>query len=159
MPATETSGEIRATLFVRDSLPTPARRCSQRTIARLERLAADGIVGNATVTSWAKRLPIDGTDAPSQRDWYNEFSQWAREHDARLAPFFDTRECYSMTTGEKRTEIVFPAVCLAIYEDDELVTVAPHATEDGTTSVGDCLDRLTEQPGDEQDQRRTLAAD
>lgn len=159
MPATETSGEVRAELFVRDSLPTPATRCSQRTIARLERLAADGIIGDVSVTSWAKRLPIDGSESSSQRDRYNEFSQWARENDARLTPFFDTRECYSMATGEKRTELVFPAVCLAVYEGGDLRTVAPHATEDGTESVMDCLDRLTEQAGDERGRRTTLTAD
>jgi len=159
MPATEATGEIRAELYVRDTLPTPAKRCSQTIIARLERLAADGDLGAYSVTSWAKRLPIGGTSETDQRDRYNEFSHWARENGVRLTPFFDTRECYSMQTGEKRTELVFPAICIAVYEDGELQTVAPHASENATESVTDCLDRLAEQSTDEQPQRTTLTAD
>lgn len=159
MPATETNGEIRAELFVRETLPKPARQCSQRTIARLERLAADGHLGDCSVTSWAKRLPIGGAEETTQRDRYNTFSQWARENGVRLTPFFDTRDCYSMTTGEKRTELVFPAICLALYEDGELQTVAPHASENGSTTVSECLDRLSEDQAEDPVQRRTLTAD
>lgn len=159
MPTREKGGEVRAELYVRETLPTPAQQCSQTIIARLERLAAEGLLGDYSVTSWAKRLPVGGTDNAPQRDRYDDFSHWARTNDARLTPFFDTRECYSMQTGEKRTELVFPAVCLAIYEDDELQTVAPHATESTTESVRDCLDRLTERTSEESSQRTTLTAD
>jgi len=159
MPATETAGEIRAELYVRDTLPTPAKRCSQTIIARLERLAADGVVGAYSVTSWAKRLPMSDPEGTDQRDRYNEFSQWARANGVRLTPFFDTRECYSMQTGEKRTELVFPAICIAIYEGDELQTVAPHAAAETAESVNDCLDWLADRQTDESIQRTTLTAD
>jgi len=158
MPATETTGEIRAALYVRETLPAPAQKCRQKTIARLERLTAEGPLDGHSVTSWAKRIPLSGTDSTEARNRYNEFSQWARENDARLTPFFDTRECYSMATGEKRTELVFPAVCVAIYEGDELRTVAPHATASTTESVQDCLERLAEQPL-EGTQQTTMTAD
>jgi len=159
MPATETSGEIRAELYVRETLPTPARQCSQRIVARLERLAADGLLGEFSVSSWAKRLAIEGSAHPSQRTRYNEFSDWARRNGVRLTPFFDTRECYSMQTGEKRTELVFPAICLAIYEDGELQTVTPHASGETTTTVADSLDRLRKEPTEEPSQQTTLTAD
>jgi len=159
MPATETTGELRARLYVRETLPKPAKRCSQTIIARLERLAADGVLGEYSVTSWAKRLPIDGTEHPDQRARYNEFSQWARHNGVRLTPFFDTRECYSMQTGKKRQELVFPAICLAVYAGDDLQTVAPHARESATESVTDCLERLSDQPPEEAVHQTTLTAD
>lgn len=159
MPTTETTGEIRAELYVRESLPTPATRSSQTIIARLERLAADEVLEEYSVTSWAKRLPVEGTEAPSQRDRYNEFANWARTNGVRLTPFFGTRECYSMQTGEKRTELVFPAICLVIYEDDELQTVAPHSTAETTVSVRDSLDRFSDRTTEESTQRTTLTAD
>ncbi|WP_372478990.1 HTH domain-containing protein [Halomicrobium sp. HM KBTZ05] len=159
MPTTERPGGVRARLFVREALPTPATQSSQRTIARLERLTSEGLLDGYSVTSWDKRLPVDGADAPEQRRRYNEFSDWARSNGARLTPFFDTRECYSMETGEKRTELVFPAICLALYEDGDLRTVAPHAAGSETESVADCLDRLVEQSTDEPVRRTTVTAD
>lgn len=159
MPATETTREIRAELFVRESLPAPATRSSQTIIARLERLAADGVLEQYGVTSWAKRLSLTGSEASSQRDRYSEFSDWAREHGLRLTPFFDTRECYSMKTGKKQTELVFPAICLAVYEDDELVTVAPHADGATTESVTDSLDRLAERSTGGPTDQTVLTAD
>ena len=159
MPATERAGEIRATLFVRESLPTPATRSSQTIIARLERLEAEGLLAEFGVTSWAKRLPLDASEPGGQLDRYNEFCDWARERNARLTPFFDTRECYSMETGEKRTELVFPAICLAVYEDGELEIVTPHADGDETASVHDCLDRIAEQSVEERTGQTVLTAD
>ena len=158
MPATETTGEIRAELYVRETLPTPAQKCRQKAIARLERLTAEGPLEGYSVTSWAKRIPVAGTDSGLERDRYNEFARWARENGIRLTPFFHTRECYSMETGEKRTELVLPAVCIALYEGDELQTVTPRATGTTTVSVQDCLDRLSEQATGEP-QQTVLTAD
>jgi len=159
MPATERTGDVRATLFVRDSLPTQATRCSQTIIARLERLEADGLLDAYSVTSWAKRLPLDGDGTDSQRDRYNEFCGWARERGVRLTPFFDTRECYWTETGVKRTELVFPAICLAVYEDGDLETVAPYADGSETVTVNDCLDRITEQSVEDRTGQTVLTAD
>lgn len=159
MPATERTGDVRATLFVRDSLPTQATRSSQTIIARLERLEADGLLEACSVTSWAKRLPLDGDEADGQRDRYNEFCDWARERGVRLTPCFDTRECYSMETGKKRTELVFPAICLAVYEDGDLETVAPYVDGSETVTVTDCLDRIAEGSAEERTGQTVLTAD
>ncbi len=149
MPTTDDA--VRAELYVREDLPKPVQNCRRRCIAHLERLVAAGALDGFDVTSWAKRVPLesDGTPRP-ERDCFNAFSAWAREADVRLAPFFDTRLCYSMETGEKRTELVTPAVCLAIYDGDDLRRVAPCASEDGTTTVTECLDELA---GDELEDR------
>lgn len=144
MSTTNWEEATRAELFVRSDLPTPARQCRQTTISRLEELVASGVLDGFSVTSWAKRVPLDaGADLGEfERDRFNRFSSWARAAGVRLAPFFDTRECYSTTTGDRQTQLVMPAVCIALYDDDELAGVVPHAHETGTVSIADCLERL-----------------
>lgn len=153
MPTTDWEGATRAELFVRSDLPTPASRCRQTTISRLEELVADGVLDDFSVTSWAKRVPLKaGADlGRRERDCFNTFSAWARTSGVRLAPFFDTRECYSSQTGAQQTQLVMPAICAALYdEDDELVGVVPHAHESGSVSVEECLERLRGTSDDEQ---------
>ncbi|WP_226021329.1 HTH domain-containing protein [Halomicrobium salinisoli] len=152
MPTTDDA--VRAELYVREDLPKPVRDCRRRTIAHLERLVAAGALDGFEVTSWAKRVPLEGASTPRpERDCFNAFSAWAREAGVRLAPFFDTRLCYSMETGEKRTELVTPAVCLAVYDGEDLRRVAPYATEEGTTTVTECLDELARERLDDRDRQ------
>ncbi|WP_225334213.1 HTH domain-containing protein [Halomicrobium urmianum] len=152
MPTTDDA--VRAELYVREDLPKPVQNCRRRCVAHLERLVAAGALDGFDVTSWAKRVPLGDGDAPStERDCFNEFSAWAREAGVRLAPFFDTRLCYSMETGQKRRELVTPAVCLALYDGDGLRQVAPYATDEGTTTVSECLDDLASELLDERDRR------
>lgn len=151
MSTTDWEGTTRAELFVRSDLPTPASRCRQNTISRLEELVASGVLEEFSVTSWAKRVPLDsGADlGASERAHFNRFSSWAHEAGVRLAPFFDTRECYSSTTGDRQTQLVMPAVCAALYDAEELVGVVPHANETGTVSIEECFDRLQDVSDDE----------
>jgi len=99
-----------------------------------------GAVDEYETTVWDKRVPVDA-DCP-ERSRYDEFVTWATDAGATLSPFFDTRLCYSWETGEKRTDLVMPALCVAVYEDDELVRVAPFAREGTPRSIEDCLDDL-----------------
>ncbi|WP_284008965.1 HTH domain-containing protein [Haloarcula pelagica] len=142
MPETECPGTRRVELFVRGSLPTPSRKRQAAVEADLEELARRGAVDETTTTTWAKRVPIEDCGARTERARYNEFAAWARQAGATLAPFFDTRLCYSMQTGEKREELVMPAMCVAVYEDGDLTRVAPATGDDGPTSIEDCLTDL-----------------
>lgn len=47
-----------------------------------------------------------------------------------------------METGEMDDWLVFPALCLALYEDGSLAAVFPHADGDDYRSVSDGLDEL-----------------
>jgi len=161
MPTTDWEEATRANLFVRSDLPTPASRCRQTTISRLEALVADGVLEDFSVTSWAKRVPLEaGADlGRMERDRFNTFSAWARAVGVRLAPFFDTRECYSSKTGAHQTQLVMPAMCAALYdEEDELVGVVPHTHESGSVSVRECLERLRG-PADDEESVTVLPAD
>lgn len=152
MPTTDVAAATRAELYVRGGLPKPARQCRRTTERRLADLIASGPLRDASVSSWAKRVPIRRGDA-TERRLYDEYRAWADDEGVRLRPFFDTRECYSTETGEKRQELVMPALCLALYdEDDDLVCVAPHADDSTTVTIADCLDWLHEAAGDGDDQ-------
>lgn len=137
-------GGRRATLYVRADLPTPSRKRCTAIECELQELVCRDVLTAVETVPWKKRVPLQGSDDGTERDLYNEFSAWAREAGVCLAPFFDTRLCYSTTTGEKRHELVLPAVCLAIYEDDELVQVAPFADAGRAESVEECIAELAE---------------
>lgn len=158
MVRTDWEEATRAELFVRADLPTPAQKCRQTIVSRLEGLVASGVIEEFSVTSWAKRVPLDaGADLGAfERDRYNVFAAWARDAGVRLAPFFETRECYSSTTGDRQTQLVMPAACVALYAGDELVGLAPHARETGTVSIADCLDQLADAAEEDSDSDQTL---
>lgn len=158
MPDTERTGTRRATLFVRSDLPTPARKRRAAIAARLQRLVESGALDAVTVAEWNKHVPIDDeTEGAFERDRYNEFSDWARSASVSLAPFFDTRECTSFQSGERRTELVLPAVCLAVYEAGDLRTVAPHARGRQTETIENCLDRLERATAEEATRQTPLS--
>jgi hypothetical protein len=141
MPNTECPPARRAELFIRADLPTPSERRQAAVESRLQQLRCAGAVDDYETTVWDKRVPVADADCP-ERSRYEEFRDWATDAGATLSPFFDTRLCYSWTTGEKRTELVMPALCLALYEDDTLVQVAPFARGGTPHSIESCLDDL-----------------
>ena len=144
----------RVELFVRSDLPTPSEKRQTAVEDRLQGLQCNGVLDEYETTVWDKRVPVEGSTGRVERARYNEFAAWAADAGACLAPFFDTRECYSWKTCEKQTELVMPALCLAVYEDDELVHVAPFARGGTPHSIEECLDDIeagrrqvrTEQP-------------
>lgn len=108
---------------------------------QLAAVAESGGLDAFDVVRWATRVPIGGP-MDREQELAREFREWASAAGVHLAPCFDTRECYADASGEKRTELVLPVLCLAVYEDDELVDVTPHATEDGVVTVTDAIERL-----------------
>lgn len=131
----------RAELFVRGDLPRPSTRRRNAVECRLEDLQRAGVVDEYETTVWAKRVAVGDEECP-ERSRYDEFLAWAKAAGASLAPFFDTRLCYSWETGEKQTDLVMPALCLALYEGEELAQVAPFARCGTPHSIEECLDDL-----------------
>lgn len=126
--------------FLRSSVPAVARERQEALLDRLDRLAAEGRI-EYDVHTWEKRVPLDD-DSALARERYDEFAAWARECDARLRPFFDTRECYSWTDGREYEALVTPVACLAVYWEGDLRGVYPHADGDRARSIDDCLSSL-----------------
>lgn len=135
----------RIELFARSTLPEVASRRRDQVAARLEQLAADGHVTDVTVETWERKVPLSENHDELTR--YDRFRTWADETGVSLDPFFDTRTCYSMETGDRGEWLVLPALCLAVYRDGELDAVYPHSTNDGSRSVLDCLNAIEAAPG------------
>jgi hypothetical protein len=133
-PPERTRG-TRVELLARAELPTPAAGQRDHLVDRLADLASDGVLAEFDVSAWPKRMRRDGTADATTRDRYLAFSAWARDRSVRLTPFFGTRECYSMETGERGEWVVLPVLCLAIHEDGDLAAVYPHADGDTYRSV------------------------
>lgn len=142
MPRRERTGERRATLYARGDLPGPATDRRNTVAHELADIAASGSLDVFDVVHWAKRVPAEGQPA-QERSLAAEFRTWADEEGVQLAPCFDTRRCYGQQTGEKREELVMPVLCLAVYEGEALVEVAPHAEDGEIVTVADCLARLS----------------
>jgi len=144
MSSSATPGGRRATLFVRSDLPAPSQKRCTAIERELHELVYRGVLEDVETVEWEKRVPLQGSGSGTEQDLYNEFADWAREAGVCLAPFFDTRLCHSSTTGEKRRELVMPAVCLAVYESGDLAQVAPFADAGRTESVAECIAELGE---------------
>ena len=141
MSNTECPRTQRAELFVRADLPTQSETRRATVENRLQELQCAGAIDATGTTVWEKRVPV-ASEGCLEKARHQEFLDWAIEAGATLSPFFDTRLCHSWETGEKRTELVMPALCLAVYEDDELIQVAPFARGGTSHSIEECLDDL-----------------
>ncbi len=135
----------RIELFARSSLPAVASRRRDQIAGRLKQLATDGHVTDVTIETWEKKVPLAGDH--DELTEYDRFRDWADETGVSLGPFFDTRMCYSMETGDRGEWLVLPAFCLAVYRDGDLDAVYPHSTNDGSRSVLDCLNAIEAAPG------------
>lgn len=142
MSNTECPSTRRAELFVRSDLPEISEHRRTEIESRLQELLCGDVLDEMSTTVWNKRVPVEGCDSRPERSLYNEFAEWAADAGVCLAPFFDTRICYSWETGQKRKELVLPALCLAIYEDGELARLAPFARGGTPHSIDDSLDEL-----------------
>jgi hypothetical protein len=134
----ESEGETRAELYVRGELPPPARERAVHMERRLDDLEAGGTLEDLRRETWPKRVPVADCDGVV-RDRYLAFRAWAAEAGARLQPFFGTRACYCTDGDGKENWLVLPAVCLAVYERDDLAAVYPHGVGDETHTVEDGL--------------------
>lgn len=153
--STPTAGRRSVALFVRSLSPTePATTQHVECVRDLE---AAGTVTDASVTVWGREIELSARArrAPTGQyllDRVANFRAWADERGVSMAPFFDTREVSSSLTGEEFAALRLPASCLAEYEGERLVHVAPYTTGDAVCTVADRLRRLDE--ADPTDDRR-----
>jgi hypothetical protein len=132
----------RVEIFLRAAVPYDARARQLVVLGRVQALQARGLVDEVRVDTWANRITDGSRGATVALAAVNMFEHWAATHRATLTPGFDSHECHSGFTGQQFSVRVLPVVCLAVYEDDELVAVYPHTTDTGCRSVADGLDLL-----------------
>lgn len=156
MHTNEREGEIRVELFERSELPPPAQEQADGVHRQLDTLAQQGEISTLTRTEWNRRAQLDDCDR-DVRDTYLALSQWATENGVRLSPFFQTRERFCTDSGDYTDWLVFPAMCLVVYEGDEISAVYPHADENTTQTVQDGVESLFVDDFDDSAPEPTLA--
>ena len=129
----------RVELYLRESAPHAARQSQLTVLGRLRALAEAAVVDEVTVTTWAHR--VDSTEpVPSPASTTHEaFEEWASQGGVSLGPAFDSHDCHSAFTGSHYRTTVYPVMCVAVYEDDDLVEVYPHSRNGRSVSVLDGL--------------------
>jgi len=141
MHAPDPTADVGVELYVRSELPPPAQERAARVYAGLEQLAREGAVTRLDRSTWPTRTPVEDP-RPDVRDAYLSFESFADATGVGLAPFFQTRECFTPEYGGWTEWLVLPGICLAVYEDDRLVSVSPHTDGEETRTVQDALDVL-----------------
>ena len=157
MTPTERHRGTRVELYGRETLPPPAAERRDHVAETLRALERQELIDECTVSAWPKRIECASAADPDARDLYLSFQSWAEDNQVRLTPFFQTRECYSMETGDRGDWVVFPAICLAVYEGDDLVSVYPHADGDTYRSVLTGLESLVDDDDSDEDRDRIVA--
>lgn len=141
------------TLHLRASAPAAATRRQRTVLDRLQSLASDGVVPELRVERWSSRVtvPSNGDDGePGPVALYDEFEAAAERADARLEPFFETREAVGglLSAGPPTDRvIVFPVVCLTVRRDGDLTGLFPCWKDGNHHSVEDGLEALATDPG------------
>lgn len=137
----------RVELRVRGHTPADVYDRQAAVYERLRQLQKAGKLSDVSVEVWGKQVSTgDDADsgeaddgAQSIRDTYRAFEEWATRSGHALTPAFDTRECRTIASNGKREVIVFPVMCLAIYDGEAVQAVFPCSTGDDVRTVEDGL--------------------
>ena len=137
------STDVHLELYVRTHLPDPTRARLDALQSELEALV-DARGWTVGVTRWPAKVELTDDEATDSvvEHVYSAFSAWERQVDVSLDPCFETRRCYSWTSGDPCDALVLPVACLAITRDDDLEVVYPHRDDDGVRTIADAIDRI-----------------
>ena len=142
-----TLGDRRLELYVRSlSGGTAAGEKHARRVRELDRR---GRVESGSVVVWGEEVGLTTTAFRTRVgkcivDRVASFRAWAADRGGTMAPFFETRSVTGDVTGESYTAVRLPVACLAEYEGDDLVHVAPYRAGDADCTVGDRLQSLAD---------------
>lgn len=151
MHTPELQGTVRIDLFVRDQLPPPTERQTERVRTRLHQYESRGAIDTLSTDTWPRRVRVEAAEN-GVRDTYLAYTSWARAAGVDLTPFFSVRERHSPESASPDDWLMMPALCLAVSVDGTLRAVYPHRTAHGCVTVPDALDHLERQLFDETDQ-------
>lgn len=146
----ETETAVAVTLHLRSSVPAAATRRQRTVLARLRTLAAEGVLPNLEVERWSSRVTVPSAGDEEGRGpvaLYEEFERAAERADARLEPFFETREAVGglLSAGPPTDRvIVFPVACLTVRLEGDLTGLYPCWKDGHHYSVEDGLDALAD---------------
>ena len=112
-------------------------------IETLRRLAADGAIDGLTLHAWPDRIALsERTPYVEAIDAFERMSMWADAHDVSIRPPFAVQRVTSTVTGETRTELRTPMLCLTVSVGGRLANVFPHTRGEDTVSATDAIASL-----------------
>nr|WP_101296883.1 HTH domain-containing protein [Halegenticoccus soli] len=127
-------------MFVRPALcldPVDTR------LATLRSLEEDGVIDALLIRAWPEVLPLSAQSVYGEfLDAYERFADWADGHGLSIHPPFVVRTTTSTFTGETKTLLRTPVMCLAVYRDETLVGVYPHSTGESHRNVAEAISLL-----------------
>ena len=137
-------------LFVRLEPETGLESRKERVISQLGSLAGRDAIDDYDVLAWGKEIRPGGPleAAPYYRrvrEYVDELRGWIDENGVSNCGF-DARDVSSPLAGESYDVVTLPAICLGVYEGEELVDVYPRRDDDTFESVVDGLASLAGQP-------------
>jgi hypothetical protein len=135
--------QLTVDLYVRADAPAAQRR--RKIVERLERAERRGGIVDFAVHCWPRAISLDRTvdvDEGGVEETVRTFETWAQRHGRRISPCFDVRRTRSTILEESDERLVLPVLCVAAYDEDGLVGMAPCRDGDSALTVEDVLDAI-----------------
>ncbi|WP_178917130.1 HTH domain-containing protein [Natronomonas gomsonensis] len=113
--------------------------------SRVETLRSleDGpLVDTVVVRSWPETVRLDDEGDHETLARYERFRSWADRRGVSIRPPFETRTRSSIVEEDGVDVLVTPTLCLAVYREERLVGVFPHAADGETYTVEEAVDTL-----------------
>jgi hypothetical protein len=112
-------------------------------IETLHLLESRNSIKNLAVHAWPDAIILsEQTPYTEAIDAFEQMEAWANEHEFSVQPPFSVQTTTSRFTDETQTKLRTPILCLAIYADDQLVSVFPHSRNGDQYSVTDAIASL-----------------
>jgi hypothetical protein len=148
MPAatSERDADRRIECYVRES-PAAVTERVQSVCERLQTFREDDVIAEYQCKPWPPDRgsaggATDGTDS-SRHEMVSTLETWAERRDCTLEPAFRRESVTPIHAPESTYDrIRVPLITLLVYEQEELVGVAPCSDGDHVHTVDDCLTAL-----------------
>lgn len=135
-----TDTTLRAELYLRGDT-SGFFDAQRRVVNRVKRVAANGMFSESIIAGVWQCVQAQAEDPRSGvLTTYDEFREWARHNGCSLEPAFERRTRTHLGTDIVDEVMVFPAIALALYDEQALTAVFPCTNDERTYTVGDALD-------------------
>lgn len=109
----------------------------------LETLEDEGVIDGLLLNYWSGEVELSPDPPHSEAvEVFERFERWAGVNEVSLRPPFTVRTRSSEITGDERTVLSTPVMCLAVYVDERLAGVYPHTDGDDHYSVAEAIAAL-----------------
>lgn len=111
-------------------------------VERARALEDSDVVDAVVVCSWPETVRLE--DGPHREvvEEYRRYEEWAERRGVTVSPPFETRTRSSIVDEDGVEVLVTPVLSLALYRDERLVAVFPHAEDEEDSTVDAALERL-----------------